>query len=68
MIATGKSAHHAEHVLCVMLMELTWELQARDDPGKAQSIYLRKLKKIAKDSAFRKKLTRKFDGDHSVFE
>jgi hypothetical protein len=72
MVATGTSAHHAEHVLCAMFMELFWdETQAVDaggDPEKAKSTYYRKIKKLTRDSAFRKKTTRKFRADHFVFE
>jgi hypothetical protein len=72
MVATGTSAHHAEHVLSAMLLELLWELrragEAGSDTGKAQSIYNRKLKKLIAISAFRKKLTRQFGADHSAFE
>jgi hypothetical protein len=69
MVATGTSAHHAEHVLNAMLLELLWERgQAGNDKEKAQSIYNRKIKKLNWDSAFRRKLTRQFSGDHLVFE
>jgi hypothetical protein len=72
MVATGTSAHHAEHVLSAMLLELLWELrragEAGSDTGKAQSIYNRKLKKLIAISASRKKLTRQFGADHSAFE
>jgi len=72
MVATGTSAHHAEHVLTAMLLELLWEggqaVKAGNDTEKAQSIYNRKLKKLNRDSAFRRRLTRKFSADHLVFE
>ncbi len=72
MVATGTSAHHAEHVLAAMFMELTWEYgRAGDSEGDAEKVksnYYRKIKKLTWDSAFRKKLTRKFSDDHSVFE
>ena len=72
MVATGTSAHHAEHVLAAMLMELIWEsgraVDAGDDTEKAKSNYNRKLKKLTWDSAFRRKPTRKFSVDHFVFE
>ena len=72
MVATGTSAHHAEHVLCAMLSELMWEsshaLETGGDPDKPRRIYDRKLKKLTQDWAFRKKLVRQFSADHSVFE
>jgi hypothetical protein len=72
MVATGTSAHHAEHVLSAMLLELVWAgvqaAQAGDDTEKARSIYYRKLRKLDRDSAFRRKSTRKFSADHFVFE
>jgi hypothetical protein len=72
MVATGASAHHAEHVLAALLLETEWEtvraVEAGKDPEQAQKIYIRKLQKLVRDSAFRKKLTRQFTADHSAFE
>jgi hypothetical protein len=72
MVATGTSAHHAEHVLSAMLLELVWESSQGaatvEDGEKARLRYYRKLKKIAGDSAYRKKLTRQFAPDHHAFE
>jgi hypothetical protein len=72
MVATGTSAHHAEHVLAAMLSELVWEsgraVDAVVGTEKAKSNYNRKIKKLTWDSAFRRKVTRKFSADHSVFE
>ena len=72
MVATGTSAHHAEHVLGALLFETEWEtarsVEAAKDPEKAQTAYKRKLQKLIGDSAFRKKLTRQFTADHSAFE
>ena len=69
MVATGCSAHHAEHVLGAMFTELWWSLnQTGPVAEKAMAVYRRKLKKINWDSAFRKKLTRQFGPDHSAFE
>jgi hypothetical protein len=72
MVATGTSAHHAEHVLGGMLLEAEWEsakaVEAGKDAEKAQAAYNRKLHKLIRDSAFRKKLTRQFTADHSAFE
>lgn len=72
MVATGTSAHHAEHVLGALLFETEWEtaraVETGKDTEKAQKIYIRKLQKLIRDSAFRKKLTRQFTADHSAFE
>jgi hypothetical protein len=72
MVATGTSSHHAEHVLSAMLLETAWErsrsVKAGNDVKKAQTAYKRKLQKLIRDSAFRKKLTRQFSADHSAFE
>ena len=71
MVATGTSAHHAEHVLGALFLEAEWETaQAVDwkEMEKAQKMYIRKLQKLVQDSAFRKKLTRQFTADHSAFE
>lgn len=72
MIATGCAAHHAEHVLMGMLMELVWKLGQPAAIGrgaeKAEALYLRNLKKLDRDSVYRKKLTRQFGPDHFAFE
>ena len=72
MLATGTSAHHAEHVLGALLFETEWEtaraVEAGKDTEKLRSIYIRKLQKLIRDSAFRKKLTQRFTADHSAFE
>jgi hypothetical protein len=72
MVTTGTSAHHAEHVLGAMLLETDWEtaraVQAGKDTEKAQKSYIRKLQKLIRDSAFRKKLARQFAADHTAFE
>ena len=72
MVATGTSAHGAEHVLGALLLETEWEIaravEAGKDTEKAQKIYIRNLQKLIRDSAFRKKLTRQFTADHSAFE
>jgi hypothetical protein len=72
MVATGTSAHHAEHVLAAMLLGTAWErsrsVRAGNGVKKAQTAYNRKLQKLIRDSAFRKKLTRQFTADHSAFE
>jgi hypothetical protein len=38
------------------------------DGQKALTTYNRKIQKLTRDSAFRKKLTRQFSVDHSAFE
>jgi Domain of unknown function (DUF1841) len=72
MVATGTSAHHAEHVLGVLLLETEWEtargVEAGKDPEKAQKICIGKLQKLVQDSVFRKKLTGQFRADHCAFE
>jgi Domain of unknown function (DUF1841) len=72
MVATTTSAHHAEHVLGALLLETEWEtaraVEAGKDTEKARRIYIRKLQKLIRDSAFRKKLTRQFTAGHSAFE
>lgn len=72
MVATGTSAHHAEHVLGAMLLEADWEsaraVEAGKDAEKAQTAYNCKLQKLIRDSTFRKRLTRQFTADHSAFE
>ena len=71
MVATGTSAHHAEHVLGAMLFEAEWEgakaVKAGKDTEKTQTVYNRKLQKLIRDSTFRKKLTRQVTADHSAF-
>jgi uncharacterized protein DUF1841 len=72
MVATGISAHHAEHVLGALFFEMEWEnaraIETGKDAQKIQTTYNRKIQKLIRDSAFRKKLTRQFSDDHSVFE
>jgi len=72
MLATGISAHHAEHVLGALLLEMEWEsaqaIETGKDAQKAQTTYNRKIQKLIRDSAFRKKLTWQFSDDHSAFE
>ena len=72
MLATGISAHHAEHVLGALLFEMEWESARAIEAGrasqKAQATYNRKIQKLIRDSAFRKKLTWQFSDDHSAFE
>ena len=62
MLATGISAHHAEHILAALLFETVWEtaraVEAGKDAEKPQRTYIRKLQKLTRDSAFRKKLSR----------
>jgi len=72
MVATGISAHHAEHVLGALLLEMEWEgaqaIEAGKDTQKVQATYNRKIQKLIRDLAFRKKLTRLFPDEHSAFE
>jgi hypothetical protein len=72
MVATGTSAHHAEHVLGALLFETEWEtaraFEAGKDTEKTQKNYIRKLQKLIQDPTFRKKLTRQFTAEHSAFE
>jgi antitoxin (DNA-binding transcriptional repressor) of toxin-antitoxin stability system len=72
MVSTGISAHHAEHILGALLFETEWEtaraVEAGKDIEKLQKMYIHKLQKLGRDSAFRKKLTKRFTADHSAFE
>jgi hypothetical protein len=72
MVATGTSTHHAEHVLAALLLETQWETVRAVDAGKdtetIHKIYIRKLQRLVRDSAFRRKITRGFTADHSAFE
>ena len=72
LLATGTTAHHAEHVLGALLLETEWEtaraVETGKDPEKAQKRYIRKLEKLIEDIAYRKKVTRQFGADHSAFE
>jgi len=72
MVATGISAHHAEHILGALLFEMVWEGAQADDAGngseRARAAYNHKIQKLARDSVFRKKLARQFSDDHSAFE
>ena len=72
MVATGISAHHAEHLLGVMFLEAHWKrtnaAEAGLDTERVEAAYRRKLQKLTRDSAFRKKLARKFTSDHFAFE
>jgi hypothetical protein len=72
MVATGASAHHAEHILAALFAELyfdlTREAEAGGDGEKARAAYYRKIKKITVDAVYRKKLKRQFPADHLGFE
>jgi hypothetical protein len=71
MVATGTSAHHAEHVLAALLSELMWETSRALEgavPAKAKAHYDRSIQRLRGDSAFRKKMTRRFGPSHSAFE
>lgn len=71
MVATGTPAHHAEHVIGALLSELMWEASrasGAEIPPKAKARYDRSIKKLCDDSAFRKKMTRRFGASHPEFE
>ena len=71
MVATGTHAHHAEHVLGALLAELLWETSrasGEEVPAKAKAHYDNSIQKLCRDSAFRKKMTRRFGDSHSAFE
>jgi hypothetical protein len=72
MVSTGTSTHQAEHILGALLFETEWEtaraVEAGKDIEKLQKMYNHKLQKLSRDSAFRKKLTKRFTADHSAFE
>jgi hypothetical protein len=66
MVATGTSAHHAEHILSAMLLAQLAEIGK--DSERAQKVYNRNIQKLIQDPAFRRKLTRRFAAEHSMFE
>jgi hypothetical protein len=72
LVASGASAHHAEHIPAAILFETQWEItQAIDagmDPRKARTIYDRKIQKLIRDPAYRKKFKREISADHAAFE
>ena len=70
MVAAGTPAHQAEHVLGALLAELMWETSrgSEETAAKAKVHYDRSIQKLTGDSAFRKKMTRRFGGSHSAFE
>jgi len=70
MVATGISAHHAEHVLGGVLAELVWGISNSSEgpAAKAKAHYDHSIQKLCRDSSFRKRMTRRFGDDHSAFE
>jgi hypothetical protein len=70
MVATGISAHHAEHVLGGLLAELIWgsSQSAEGTASKAETRFNHSIQKLCRDSQFRKKMTRRFPENHSAFE
>jgi|SRR5208337_3633529 len=72
MLATGASAHHAEHVLGVLFVEhyvhLGKAVATDADVEKARAAYHRKTKKITRDAVYRRKLLRQFPADHFGFD
>jgi cupin superfamily acireductone dioxygenase involved in methionine salvage len=55
-----------------MLFETQWEIaqtiDAGVDPQKVRRTYDRKIQKLIRDSAYRKKFKREISPDHTVFE
>src|SRR5215472_18040551 len=71
MVATGTPAHHAEHVLGALLAELMWETSRGSGavvPATAKAHYDGSIQKLCRDSAFRRKMTRRFGNSHAAFE
>jgi hypothetical protein len=75
MVATGTTAHHAEHVLIRMLVESQWKITRAIEAGedaekmeKIQKVYFRNLQKLIRDSAYRRNLVQGVTADHDAFE
>ena len=70
MVATGISAHHAEHVLGGLLTEVIWgsSQSSEGTASKAKARYDQSIQRLCRDSQFRKKMTRRFGDNHSAFE
>lgn len=69
MVATGISAHHAEHVLGSLLAELVWRSgDSSEELAKARAHYDHSIQKLCRDPSFRKRMTRRFRDDHPAFE
>ena len=70
MVATGISAHHAEHVLGGLLAELIWGCgqSSEETASKAKTRFDHSIQRLCRDSQFRKKMTRRFPDNHSAFE
>ena len=72
LVASGSSAHQAEHVLAFLFSELYFEMSkpgnADAEVEKARADYHRKIKKITRDTAYRKKLARQFRDEHLGFD
>jgi len=70
MVATGTSAHHAEHVLAALVGELMWEISRGSETGaaKAKKRYDRSIQKLCEDSTFRDRITKRFGASHAAFE
>ena len=64
LLAVGVDAHHAKHVLGMIFMQHYWEASRRTEPGETMKRYEKALRKIRKDSAFRKKWIRRTSSDH----
>jgi hypothetical protein len=70
MVATGISAHHAEHVLGGLLTELIWgsSQSSEGTASKAKARYDHSIQRLRRDSQFRKKMAGRFGDNHSAFE
>jgi hypothetical protein len=72
LVATAASPHQAEHVLVYLFTELYFEMCKPEntdaDVEKARAAYYRRINKITKDAAYRKKLARQFRNEHPGFE
>ncbi|HXJ96997.1 MAG TPA: DUF1841 family protein [Terriglobia bacterium] len=72
LVASGSSAHQAEHVLAFLFAGLYFEMSKPENTDaeveKARAAYYRKIKKITQDAAYRKKLARQFRDEHFGFD
>ena len=72
LVATGASPHKAEHVLAYLFAGLYFEMckpgNTNAEVEKARAAYYRKINKITQDSAYRKKLARRFRDEHPGFD
>jgi len=73
LVAAGASPHRAEHVLAYLFAGLYFEMCCKPentdaDVEKARAAYYRKINKITRDPAYRKKLARQFQDEHPRFD